>query len=174
MKLPEQLSVAVQARIDKEGRLMRIGDDFLVEMIAAIGRMTDDADGEAGAVEVLGYRIEVAAFLVKEGLAVGDQELHVADLWLIDRREINLVEDSGRRGKPQTAHRRVCGADGVLGAAGPARLDAGRAGGDGRCQDSCHAIPIRSVRTIRLSRAVADLSPAFPRAGFGTSTRRRR
>ena len=39
--------------------------------------------------------MEIAAFLVEEGLAVGDEELEVADLWLIDSRKINLVEDAG-------------------------------------------------------------------------------
>ena len=42
----------------------------------------------------------MAAFLVEEGLAVGDEELEVADLGLIDGGEINLVEDAGGGGEP--------------------------------------------------------------------------
>src|SRR5580704_6767641 len=87
--------------------------------------------------------MQMAAFLVEEGLAVGNQKLEVADLRLIDSRKIKLVEDAGRGGEPQSACRRVCGTDHVLGAAGPSRRDAGCAGGDGGCHDSCHGVSVR-------------------------------
>jgi hypothetical protein len=96
----EQLRVAIEAGVDQQGRLMRIGDDFLEEMIAAVGRMADDSHPEAGGVEVLGGGIEIAAFFVEEGLAVGDEELEVADLRLIDGGEINLVDDADGGGEP--------------------------------------------------------------------------
>ena len=96
----QQLRVALEAGVDEQRRLMRIGDDFLEEMIAAVGRMADDSNGETHGVEILGDGMEMAAFLVEEGLAVGDEELEVADLRLIDRGEINLVEDAGRGSEP--------------------------------------------------------------------------
>ena len=139
----EQLRVALEPRVDQQRRLMRIGDDFLEQMIAAVGRVADDLHAESGVADVLGGGVEIAAFLVEESLAVGDEKLEVADLRLIDRRKINLVQDAGRGREPQPARRRIRRANCVLGAAGPSRRDAGGAGGDGRCLDSCHRASVR-------------------------------
>ena len=94
------LRVALEAGVDKQTRLMRIGDYFLEDVVAAVGRMVDDFHPETGGVEVIGDGMEVAAFLVEESLAVGDQELEVANLRRIDSRKINFVEDPGRSGEP--------------------------------------------------------------------------
>src|SRR5277367_1015274 len=100
--------------------------------------MVDDSNAKTRAVKVLGHRMEIAALLVEEVLAVGDEELEVADLRLVDSGKINPVEHAGGSREPQAAGRRVCRAHGVLGAASPSRRDAGSASGDGRCEDSCH------------------------------------
>src|ERR1700683_4142945 len=107
---------------------MRIGDDLLEQVIAAVGRVADDFHAESGGGEILGGGLEMAAFLVEEGLAVGDEELEVADLRLIDPRKINLVEDAGRGREPKAARRRVRGADRVLGAVGPSWRGGGGGG----------------------------------------------
>ena len=96
VKFFQQLRVAFETRVYEQGRLVRIGDDFLEKVIAAVGRVADDFHAESGGGEILGGGLEMAAFLVEEGLAVGDEELEVADLRLIDPRKINLVEDAGR------------------------------------------------------------------------------
>ena len=75
VKFFEQLRVALEPRVDEQGRLMRIGNDFLEDIVAAVGRVVDDLYGEALGGDVLGGGMEMAAFLVKERFAVGDEEL---------------------------------------------------------------------------------------------------
>ena len=64
-----------------------------------------------------------------EGLAVGEEELHVADLRAVDGGVIDLVEDAVGAGKPDAAGGGVGGADGVFNTGGPARLEARRTEG---------------------------------------------
>src|ERR1700688_2921993 len=77
MQLLQQLGIAFEAGIDQQGRLMRIGDDFLDQMIAAVGRVPDDSHPEAASVQVLSCGLEIAPLLVEEGLAVGYQKLQI-------------------------------------------------------------------------------------------------
>lgn len=100
VKFFQQLRVAFEAGVYQQRGLMGISDDFLEEVIAAVGRMVDDSNAETGGVQVLGDGMEMAPFLMEESLAVGDEELEVANLRLIDRRKINLVENAVRGGEP--------------------------------------------------------------------------
>src|SRR5262249_47171772 len=59
----------------------------------------------------------------------GDEELHVADLGLVNGGMINLVEDTVRTGKPDSARGGVGGADGVLDTGRPAWRKARRTEG---------------------------------------------
>src|SRR5882757_2383904 len=138
MQLLQQLGIAFEARIDQQGRLMRIGDDFLDQTIAAVGRVADDSHPETALVQVLSGGIEIAPLFVEEGLAVGYQKLQIAHLRLIDSGEINLVQNSRRHGEPYSAHRRVGGANRVLGAAAPSRRNSRRAAGSGGIEDYRH------------------------------------
>src|SRR5882672_9679528 len=72
-------------------------------------------------VEILDLGIEIAFLLVKEGLAVCDQVLKITDLRLVDRGEINFVENSMRERKPYPACGIVSRPNPLFCAARPAR-----------------------------------------------------
>src|SRR6266404_1971799 len=99
MQLLQKLGVAFETGVDQQGRLMRIGDDFLSQMIAAVRRVADDSHPETVFVQVLSGGVEMAPLLVKERLAIGYQKLQIAHLRLIDGWVINLIQNSRRSGK---------------------------------------------------------------------------
>src|SRR5271156_3289751 len=101
VELLEQIGVTDEVPADQQGRLMGIGDDFLEEMIAAVGRVADYFHAEPDVSEILGGGMEMAALFVEKSLAVGDEELEVAHLRLIDRGEIDFVEHAGGGREPQ-------------------------------------------------------------------------
>ncbi len=83
-----------------------------------------DADGEGAWVDVVEVVLEVALFFVEEGLAVGEEQLHVAGLGAVDGGVVDLVEGAVGDGEPDAAGGGVGGGDGVFFAGGPARFEA--------------------------------------------------
>ena len=125
----EQLLVALDANMHQHDRIMGVADDLAGEAVAAFGVAVAHAHGEGVRVDVLELVEHVAAFFMEESLAIGDEELHVADLRAVDGGAVNLVEDAVRDGEPDFAGGGVGGADGVFGAGGPSGFEAGRAEG---------------------------------------------
>src|SRR5277367_7070390 len=113
VKFLEQLLIAFEAGVDEQSGLMGIGDDFLEDVIAAVGRVTDDFHAEPDVGEVLGSGGEIPALFMKESFAVGDEELEVADLRRVDGGKINFVNHAGGSGEPEAARGRVRRADRV-------------------------------------------------------------
>src|SRR5713101_4521665 len=97
----------------------------------------------------------MAALIMEETLAVGDEVLEVPDLRAVDGGVVDLVQDAGGDGEPDRAARRVRRADRVLRALRPSRCDARGAEGALRgAKDRhvlCAGLPVdgRSVRTGR-------------------------
>ncbi len=83
--------------------MVRVADDLLGQRVAAVGIAVDVADAESFRINVFELRLQVALLFVEEGLAVGDQKLHVADLGAVDGGVVDLVEDSVRAGEPDPA-----------------------------------------------------------------------
>src|SRR5438132_4801117 len=67
----------------------------------------------------------MAALIMEEALAVGDEGLEVPDPRAVDGGIVDLVQDAGGDGEPDRAARRVRRADRVLRALRPSRCDAG-------------------------------------------------
>ena len=101
-----------------------VGDELLGDGIAALEVVGLDADGEGLGIDVVEVVLEVALLLVEEGLAVGEEQLHVAGLGAIDGGVVDLVEGAVGEGEPDAAGGGVGGGDGVLAAGGPARFEA--------------------------------------------------
>src|SRR2546425_12890973 len=97
----------------------------------------------------------MAALVMEEALAVGDEVLQVPDLRAVDGGIVDLVQDAGGDGDPDRAVRRVRRPDRVLRALRPSRRDAGRAEGALRSSERRHVhLPSyawgrRSLRSAR-------------------------
>src|SRR5713101_6255292 len=97
----------------------------------------------------------MAALVMKETLAVGDEVLEVPDLRAVDGGVVDLVQDAGGDGEPDGAARGVRRSDCVLRALRPSRGDTGGAEGALRGAEDrhvlCPGLPVdgRSVRTGR-------------------------
>ncbi len=91
--------------------------------------MAADADGEGVGVDVVEVVLEVALLFAEEGLAVGEEELHVAGLWTVDGGVVDLVEGAVGGGEPDAAGGGVGGGDGVFLAGAPAGFESGCAEG---------------------------------------------
>jgi len=99
----EQGRIALNADICEDNGVVRIADDFLGQLVAALGIGVDIANAEGFRVDVFEGGLEVAFFLVNEGLAVGNEELHVADLGAVDGGVIDLIQDAMAACKPDAA-----------------------------------------------------------------------
>ena len=73
--------------------------------------------------------MQVALLLMAEGFAIGNEQLGITRVRLVDGRIINLVQDAVADREPYMAARVISGADPLLGAVRPARLDPWRAKG---------------------------------------------
>src|SRR5713226_6278495 len=139
MEAAQQLEVvAFEARLDHHARLMRVGDELHHELVAPLSVGVDDSDAESVLPQVLDSRLHVAMGVVKEGFAVADEQLGVANLRAVERREIDLAEDAVGHREPYAARGRICGPDYVLGAMRPSGLDTGRPRGRGEGFNRCH------------------------------------
>ncbi len=86
---------------------MRIVDDLFRQRVPAFAIARRDPDAQRIGVDVCELVLEVSLLLVKEGLAVRDQKLHVTDLRPVDRRVINLVQNAVRDRVPRAARRGI-------------------------------------------------------------------
>ena len=135
---------------------MRIHDDFLDEAIAALGVRVGEPVQQRVRFRVFGLVEQVAPLLVAERFAVGDEELLVARVGLIDVGVINLVDDAVAEREPDAGAAAVRRADAVLGAGRPAWLNPWRAKGGG-----VFAHSIREGAQFALWRACQTSSTRF-------------
>src|SRR5271166_4142603 len=127
MKLGKESGIlALEARVDQQAGLMRIGNYLFYESVAIGALARGNTHTETMVIEVFGFAGHVTAYIVEKTFAVAHQELQVADLGQIDGGEINLVDDARRCGVPDAARSGIRGADDVLGATRPSRRDARR------------------------------------------------
>src|ERR1700730_353065 len=124
---------------------MRVGDALYHDGVAAAAVGVDNARAQAAIVEVLDETILVAMDVVEKRLAVGHQELQVTYLGMIDRRKVDFADHAARDGEPDGAGGGVGGADDILGAMGPARLDTGGSLRDGKFFDNGHQVAFLSL-----------------------------
>ena len=162
---------------------MRVSDDLHHHAVAPLTVGVDDAHAEAVIAEVLDGSVLVAMDVVEKSFAVGHQELQIADLRPIDRRKVDFVEHAARGGEPDAARGGVGGADDVLGAVGPARLDSGASRGARFVLDDGHqgAFLCTRVRCAverlerggRLGRRIAELGLRAKHVGNADAQQRR-
>ena len=119
--------VAGDLDVHQHGGTVRVADELLGDGVAAVGIGGDNPDGRSVGMDVVQVVVEVALLFVAEGLAVGEEQLHVAGLRAVDGGVVDLVEDAVRDGEPDAAGGGIGGGDGILLAGGPARFEAGRA-----------------------------------------------
>ena len=79
---------------------------------------------------------QVPLFLMAEAFAVGNEELEVAHVRLIDRWIVNLIDDPVGEREPKVTARVISRAKAFLSAVRPARWTAGRARRDLICSDA--------------------------------------
>jgi hypothetical protein len=73
----------------------------------------------------------MAPLIMKKRLSIGNQVLKIAYLWSIDRGKIDFVENARGQRKPNTARRRIGGADRIFVTPRPPRLNPGLSEGNG-------------------------------------------
>jgi len=93
---------------------MRVADNVLDQLVAAFLVAIGVADAEGLGMDVLEAGNQVALFFVDEAGAIGDQQLHVASLGMVDGGVVDLVEDAVGDGEPDAAGGGVGRADGVF------------------------------------------------------------
>src|SRR5215469_1212412 len=98
-----QVLVPLEANPLQDHAVVRVADDLLGERVAAVHVAIDVAYAEGFLMNVFECRQQMALLLVNEGLAIGDEELHIANLGAVDRRMIDLVQDAVGAGKPNPA-----------------------------------------------------------------------
>src|SRR2546425_8953376 len=110
----------------------------------------------------------MAALIMEEALAVGDEVLEVPDLRAVDGGIVDPVQDAGGDGEPDRAARRVRRADRVLRALRPSRYDAGGAEGALRGAKDRHVLCARlpvDGPCVRTGRAPGAQGPGRGIAG---------
>ncbi len=160
--------IPFEPSVYQQAGMMRIGNDFLDDAIRLVDAGIGEPIPERVGREQLDLAFQVPALIVEECTAVADQILQVANLGPVDRGVVNFGNDAGGQREPDRARSGIGGADGVLVAARPTRLDArcakraiGGGGGhaDRRCscgregglcgRRSCRGGPSVCIRSIR-------------------------
>jgi hypothetical protein len=95
--------------MDEYTRLVRVRDDLFDDLVPARRIGTRNTIAERVPLDIFDLAEQVALFFVKEGFAVRDQELQVSDLWSINRRKVDFIQDAVRKCEPYPASRGVCG-----------------------------------------------------------------
>jgi hypothetical protein len=131
-QLGEHAGIRFDARLHEHTGLVRIGDDFLENAIAALGIGIGDTKTQRAWSQALMSIVQLA-FVAEEGFPIADEILQVADLRPIDGRVVDLVQNAFGDRKPDTAQGRVSTSNAVLIAACPARIDPGIAGSPMGC-----------------------------------------
>src|ERR1700722_19727155 len=107
---------------------MRIGNDLGDELIEAFVIVVGHANAEAVLAKILNGSIEMAMGVVKKRFVVADKELEIANLRTVDGGEVDFAQHTAGDREPDAARSRIGGTNDVLGAVGPAWLDAGATG----------------------------------------------
>src|SRR6266478_7138997 len=110
---------------------MRVAQNMLDDSVAAVGFRVGQAINEAIAFREFDLVFQVSLLLVAKCLAVADKKLKITRVRLVHARVINFVDDAMAEREPDPAASVISGAEALLGAGSPARLDARRAKGDG-------------------------------------------
>jgi G3E family GTPase len=97
-----------------------LGDDLLDDSVAPRSFGRGDPESQRMVGQRLHDSIAVAALIVKERRPIRDEELAVAQLWTIERREVDLGHYPAGEREPEPSGGRVRGAYRVLRAARPA------------------------------------------------------
>jgi hypothetical protein len=113
-KTSEQILITLQPRLDHYAGLMGISDHLVDKTVATVRLLVHDPDVQAAATDILDGRNQVASNVVKERLSVGQKVLQVTHLRAVDRRIVDLTQDSPRHCEPHAARGGVCGADRFL------------------------------------------------------------
>src|ERR1039458_10570310 len=82
---------------------MRVGDNLFDDRIAPGWVRMGTAVTQNVVRQTFQRGLEIALFVVKEALAVGDQILKVANLWPVHRRIVDFGDDTVPKGKPHPA-----------------------------------------------------------------------
>jgi hypothetical protein len=80
--------------MDQHACARRVGDDVLVNAVAAFTIVRDDTVTERAVFEAADLVVEIALFLMEKRLPVGYEELQIANLRPVDGRKIDFVEDA--------------------------------------------------------------------------------
>ena len=113
--------------VHEHHRAMRVGQDMLYDPVAPVRFGIGEPVENTVPFRVFDPVIQVALFLVAEGLAVADEKLKIARVRLVDGRVVDFVDDAVTEREPDPAARMISGAQAFFCAGGPAGLDSGRA-----------------------------------------------
>ena len=119
---------------------MRIHSDFFDEAIAPLPVGIREPVKQRVLFQAFGLVEQVTPLLVAERFTIRDQKLQVARVRRIHMRKIDLVDDAVAEREPDAGTAVVRGAETVLGAGSPARLDAWRPEGDGFLIHQVHIV----------------------------------
>src|SRR5205823_1967991 len=130
----------------------------LDDPVTAIGLGIRQTVERAVALRVFDPVLQITLLLVAKALAVGDQKLKIPRVGLIDARVVNLVDDAMAQCEPDSATGMIGGAQALLGAGGPARLNTGCAEGDYALrfvpsrarQVACEGVTPSSTKLVRI------------------------
>jgi hypothetical protein len=125
---------------------IRIGEDFLVNAVAAANLSVDQLIGGDTGLERFVFEGAVAFFLGKEIASVGDDQAQVAGASLVNAGKVDFVQNAVAGGEPDLAVLVQGRAGGGFGARGPARRNAGPAGGVGR--RIAHAVFVLGLQLV--------------------------
>ena len=115
--------------VHEHHRTVRIGQHMFDDTIAA-GRIgIGEPVEQAVAFRIIHFVTQVALLLMAEAFSVGDEQLDITRVGLVDGRIVNFVEDSVTEREPNMAARVISCADALLRAVRPAWLDPRRAKG---------------------------------------------
>ena len=96
-------AVGFNPRVYEHARLMRVRYDFLYKPIPAFAVGALDVIAKSVFLNIRNRVLQVALLFMEEGLPIGDEELHIANLWAVDRGVIDFVQNAVRQGEPDTA-----------------------------------------------------------------------
>src|SRR3954451_5572357 len=102
-------------------RLKRVRYDFLLQPIPVVAVGTFDVIAESMFVNIGDRALQVTLLFMKEGLPIGDQELHIANLRPIDGGVVNFVQNAMRQREPDPTPGRIGRSHALFGARSPAR-----------------------------------------------------
>jgi hypothetical protein len=99
----QEFGIAFQSGVDKDTRLMGVGDDLFHEPIPVIAVGGCHSIPERIGLDAFNFVVQITPFFVKEALTIRDQELHVPRLRMIDGGKVDFVENPVRNGEPYPA-----------------------------------------------------------------------